>query len=46
MKINRFGRPQGDIVSTGRHPRRPVAFIAHLFSITYNSARLAAVLPF
>ena len=45
-KINRSGRPQGDIVSAGRHPRRAVAFIAPLFSITYNSARLAPVLPF
>jgi hypothetical protein len=45
-KINRSGRPQGDIVPAGRHPRGAFAFIARLFSITYNSAGLAAVLPF
>jgi hypothetical protein len=46
MKINRSGRPQGDIVSAGRRTRRAIAFIVPLFSITYNSARLAAVLPY
>jgi hypothetical protein len=46
MKINRSGRPLGDIASAGRHPRRAVASIAPLFSITYDSVRLAAVLPF
>jgi hypothetical protein len=44
-EINRSHRPHGDIVPAGRHPHRAVAFIAPLFSITYNSAHLAAVLP-